>query len=197
MNMRKYVLITNIFLFNFYAQAVKSQSLEQLQRISVSIDFETIISENVYINFLYEKEYKKRLSFLYGVEYQKNSSSIKINGQVISLYEHNFYYLKSKMHYYFLSFNEQQNKLNGLYTGLSLKIGGGNRNNGFYKVIDLSPGILIGTCIAISNRVNFNIELDVDGYFEWIKETNSMNGFKYQGKMTSYPNIWFTIGYRL
>jgi hypothetical protein len=190
------ILLFNIFCTNLNAQTKEFQEKENFERLSISVDLETILSQNVFVNLLYEKKYRDRLSFLYGVEYQKKYSSINVNGRIISLSDHNFYYLKSKFHYYVVPFNEKQSKLNGLYFGGSLKLGGGNRNSGYYKVIDVSPGILIGTCITLSNKITLSTELNIDGYIEWQKEANGDEGFKYFGT-TSYPNLWFSIGYRL
>jgi hypothetical protein len=63
--------------------------------------------------------------------------------------------------------------------------------------LSVSPGILLGNSFVISKSITVNIEFDFDGYWEWKKEIDTNLGYNYRGHMTSYFNLWFSVGYRL
>jgi len=202
----KYILWSLVYFLLFasdqclYAQPAEIIQSEKVKRLIGSTDLETIFyvggylyANGVYLNLLYENELKKKISILYGIEYQKLVSKVIIHVKLSSVFIAHFYYLKTKSHYYFLPFNKQKHSsLNGLYTGPSFKIGASITDNHNYYII--SPGILVGSCFVVSNKLTLNIEFDFDGYLGWNKEIDRNEGYYYS--FTSYMNLWFSVGYR-
>ena len=183
------------FHINIYAQSNEKIQPEKVNRIIVSTDLETLFSPSVYLNLLYEKELRKRISLLYGFELQNPYSAVKINGKIYKLSTPNYYYLKAKSHFYLLPYNKKKHSsLNGLYLGPLFKMGAAKSDN--YNYLVLSPGIFIGSCFVLSNRLTLNIEFDFDGYMKWRKVINSKDGSYNQGYWTNYQNLWFSVGYR-
>jgi hypothetical protein len=189
-----------LFSTNIYPQSTNIIQVEKIKRLIGSTDLETIFyiggylyANSVYLNLLHENELKKKISILYGVEYQKAVSKVIINGQLSSVFVSHYYFLKTKSHYYVLPFNKQKHSsLNGLYIGPSFKIGASITDN--YRNYKISPGILVGSCFVVSNKLTLNIEFDYDGYFSWSKRLDRDDEYNYSS--SEWMNLWFSVGYR-
>lgn len=200
------LLFTNIFCENAYSQYLKSKREKRTQKLIVSTDLETIFSlneslskslyaNNVFLNFLYEKEIGNKSSFLIGMEYQNLYSETVFNGQLINIYHEKTYYLKSKCHFYLIPSKKRKiTNLNGLYLGPSFKMGGGNSDK--FNYFTISPGIFLGYCFIVSNKISLDVEFDMDGYIDWQSDLNRNEGYRFMGYGRTWMNLWFSMGYQ-
>ena len=101
-----FLLLFQFFHINIYAQTDEIIQPEKVKRVIASTDLETLFSPSIYLNLLYEKELRKRISVLYGFELQNPYSAVKINGKIYKLSTPNYYYLKAKSHFYLLPYNK-------------------------------------------------------------------------------------------
>jgi len=194
------LLLSQLILTTIHAQNNDTLCFKKVKRIIGSTDSETILSgtgylyaSSNYFNLLYENELQKHLTLLYGIEYQKLVSKVIINGKLSSVFVAHYYFLKTKSHYYVLPFNKQKHSsLNGLYIGPSFKIGASITDN--FRDYKISPGILVGSCFVVSNKLTLNIEFDSDGYFSWSKRLDRDDEYYYSSGV--WMNLWFSVGYR-
>jgi hypothetical protein len=195
-------LIIFLFIFHYattrnFAQQFTDSTQNEINRVLLSIGLETIVSNNTFVNLMYENDFKKRITLIYGLEYIRNSSKISVNGQIVNSSINQYFLLKAKAYYYFRTFNKKYSAYNGCYFGPSLRAGIGERSDGFYNSLLIGPGITIGSSLPISSKITLNIELELDWYLEWKKENDTNDNYQYEGKMYSYPFIWLSLGYRL